>query len=203
MIDKIFWLGHASIKISGSKTIYFDPWEIDKNTSADIIIVSHSHYDHFSPPDIEKLTKPETRIFLPYDCRGRLTSGNATYVKPGETHTVDNVTLKFYSAYNPAKAFHPKANNWVGAVVEMDGSSCYFAGDTEFINEMEVVKADIAIVPVCGTYTMDPKQAADCVNMIKPKWAIPVHWGKTVGSKKDAEEFAKLANCEVKILQAL
>lgn len=198
MLENIHWLGHASIKITGTKTIYIDPWKLKKPTPADIVLITHDHYDHCSEDDISKITKKDTVIVAPKDCAGRL---KAKAVKPQDTVTIDGVTIKAVPAYNIGKQFHPRSNNWVGYLVTIDGKTIYHPGDTDAIVEMEGLKPDIAFFPVGGTYTMDAEDAAGIANKMQPGVAIPMHYGDIVGSKKDAQRFKELCKCNVEILE--
>lgn len=199
MLENIHWLGHASVKITGSKIIYIDPWKLTKTSPADIVLVTHDHYDHCSPDDIAKIRKEETVVISPKDSADRL---KAKGVSPGDTVTVDGVTIKAVPAYNIGKQFHPKGNNWVGYLITMDGRTIYHPGDTDAISEMEGLKPDIAFYPVGGTYTMNAEEAAEVANKMMPRVAIPMHYGDIVGSRKDAERFKKLCKCKVQILEA-
>jgi L-ascorbate metabolism protein UlaG (beta-lactamase superfamily) len=198
MLDKIFWLGHSSIKIEGETILYIDPWKIEGGEEADIILISHSHHDHLSPDDVKKITKEGTVIVTTEDCAQSL-SGDVRVVRPGDELTIDDVTVEAVPSYNLKKAFHPKAERWIGFVVTMGGKRIYYCGDTDFIPEMRDIKADIVIAPVGGTYTMTAEEAARAVNVIKPEAAIPIHFGDIVGSIKDAERFRDLAECSVEI----
>ena len=197
------WLGHAGFKICYENTIiYIDPWKLKKTQhDADLILVSHSHFDHYSPDDIEKISKSETKLTASTDVITRQKTGQA--LTPGKNIDSDGVRIEGVPAYNPQKQFHPKSNNWLGFVVEVGGKRIYYAGDTDLTEEMEALNdIDIALLPVGGTYTMDAKQAADATGYIKPELAIPYHWGDIVGDRNDAEKFSELAQCDVKILAA-
>jgi L-ascorbate metabolism protein UlaG (beta-lactamase superfamily) len=197
------WLGHASFKIRQDKTIiYIDPWKLKEPAEeATIVLVSHSHYDHYSAEDIAKVSGPETKLIAPPDVVAKERGGEA--IMAGVTVKVGAVGITGVPAYNPAKQFHPKANNWVGFVIEIGGKRIYYAGDTDVTNEMKTLKnIDVALLPVGGTYTMSAEEAAEAAKSIKPKKAVPYHYGDIVGSRGDADRFAKLAGCEVKILKA-
>lgn len=198
MEEKIFWLGHSSVMIKSDKVIYFDPWKLKRDAEkADIVLISHSHYDHFSPDDVEQIQKDGTVVVCPNDCSG-LKSVVLT-VKPGDKIEVNGIPVEVVPSYNTNKAFHPKANNWLGFIVTVEGKRIYYCGDTDFIPEMKQIKADIVIVPVGGTYTMTAEEAANAVNAMKPELAIPIHFDDIVGSVKDADKFAKLSAVPVKI----
>lgn len=199
MPENIHWLGHAAVKITGSKTIYIDPWKLKKAVPADIVLVTHDHYDHCSPEDIEKIRKKDTVVLSPKDSAGKL---KAKGVKPGDTVTIEEVGIKAVPAYNLNKQFHPKGNNWVGYLVTMDGRTIYHPGDTDAIPEMEGLKPDIAFFPVGGTYTMTAEEAANIASKMQPGIAVPIHYGDIVGSKRDAERFKGLCRCKVEIMEA-
>ncbi len=198
-MEDIKWLGHASFKISGEKIVYIDPWKLQgKNEEANIILITHDHYDHCSLSDIEKLKGKGTTVVAPPDAAKKIT-GDVRVVKPGDELMVQGIKIEAYPAYNLEKEFHPRANGWVGYVIEINGRRVYHAGDTDLIPEMEGIKADIALLPVGGTYTMNAREAAEAANRIKPKLAVPMHFGAIVGSSKDAEEFKALCQVPVEI----
>lgn len=198
--NKIHWLGHASIRIEGDKTIYIDPWKLKTDKPpADIILITHSHYDHCSKNDVDRIRKEETVILATPDCRDALPPGFHP-VAPGMEETVDDIAIRTVPAYNIGKSFHPRANDWVGYIIEMGGEQIYVTGDTDHIPEMDDITADILIMPVGGTYTMTADEAARAAKLINPRLAIPIHFGSIVGSRIDAEEFKKLAGVPVEIL---
>jgi L-ascorbate metabolism protein UlaG (beta-lactamase superfamily) len=203
MIEKLVWFGHASFQIKGKrKTIYIDPWKLKGSAQpADIILIGHSHYDHFSPPDILRISQPSTVIVVPQDCAGKV-KGNLKIMKPGETLDLEGIEVKAIPAYTPEKPFHPKKNNWLGFIVTIDGERLYYASDTDEIPEMGKIKdIDVALLPVGGTYTMNAKEAAHAAGTIKPRIAVPYHYGDIVGTGRDAELFASLFSGETRILQ--
>ncbi|MDI6725607.1 MAG: MBL fold metallo-hydrolase [Smithellaceae bacterium] len=199
MIENIFWLGHSTVKIKGEKTIYFDPWKLAKEDKADIILISHSHYDHCSPEDVRKIQHDKTVIFTTPDCAPKL-SGEVRVLAPGETVREGAIIIEAVPSYNLNKAFHPRENNWLGFIITIGGKRIYYAGDTDHVPEMQNIKADIVIIPVGGKYTMTAAEAARAVSVIRPEAAIPIHYGDIVGSLKDAEEFQRLADVPVIIL---
>lgn len=201
MIEKIAWLGHSSFKIADDKVIYIDPRKLGRGEPADIILVTHSHHDHCSPQDVAKLQKAETVIVTVPDCVEKF-GGDVRPIRTGDSLKIDEVIIQAVPAYNTDKPHHPKAAGWVGFIIEMGGSRIYHAGDTDSIPEMDEIKADIALLPVGGTYTMTAEEAAQAAERIKPKVAIPMHWGEIVGSRADAEKFKRLCSCEVRILDA-
>lgn len=204
MLENIQVLCHSSIKINEGKVIYFDPFKINKQyNDADIIFITHDHYDHYSEEDIDKVIKPDTTIVIPEGMQVKLLkkgvkNSNIITVEPEKTYVVEGLKFETIPAYNVNKAFHPKDNGWVGYILEIDGIRYYIAGDTDITEENKRVKCDIAFIPVGGTYTMDFKEAAELVNEIKPKVAVPIHYGSIVGTSEDAINFQKLLNPEIK-----
>ena len=197
MLENIQVLYHSSIKINKEKVIYIDPFKIvDDCHDADIIFITHSHYDHYSEEDIKKIIKENTKIVVTNDLQetaSKLTNEeNVISVQPNEKYCVEGIIFETIPAYNLNKQFHPKQNNWVGYVIELNGVKYYIAGDTDITDEHKKVKCDVAFVPVGGTYTMTAKEAADLVNIIKPKIAVPIHYGSVVGTKQDAIDFVDL-----------
>ena len=201
MVENIFCLGHSTIRIDGEKVICIDPWKLKHPKKADIILVSHSHHDHLSVEDLRKIQKNETVIITTKDCAAGL-SGDVRIIKPGDTVKVGEMEVEAVPSYNIDKAFHPKENNWLGFVMTVMGKRIYYCGDTDLIPEMESIRADIMLVPVGGTYTMNAEEAARAVNMIKPEVAIPIHYGDIVGTAEDAERFRDLCDVPVDIKQA-
>jgi len=199
MAQHISWLGHSSVKIKGSCIVYIDPWKIKTEEKADLILISHSHSDHFSPDDIKKIQKKETVILAPQDCLSPL-SGDVRAMKPGDTAVVCGVTVTAVPAYNINKSFHPRSHGGLGFLITADGKTIYYCGDTDRIPEMDQIRADIVILPVGGTYTMTVEEAAQAVNGINPELAIPIHFGDIVGSVEDARHFQKLCTVAVSIL---
>lgn len=208
---KITWLGHDSFKISNGKTLYIDPYKIKSAGKADILLISHEHFDHLSMDDIKKVASSNTTIVAAKQCADALKNVGAkevVVVKPGEKVNVQGIAIEAVAAYNTnkinpdtKKPFHPKEDNKVGFVVTINNVRIYHAGDTDAIQEMKNIRTDIALLPVSGTYVMTAEEAAEAVKMIKPKIAIPMHFGAIVGSEKDAEKFKHLVKeCDVKIL---
>ena len=205
MLEGIEVLCHSSIRFCRGEIIYFDPFKIEKNyNDADVIFITHDHYDHYSEEDIDKVVKEDTIIVVPEDLKTKLLKKgwkeeNIITVRPNESYTVKNIEFKTIPAYNVNKQFHPKENAWVGYLLEIEGVTYYIAGDTDITEENKKVKSDVAFVPVGGTYTMDYKEAAELINEIKPKVTVPTHYGSIVGSKKEGDKFLKLVNPEIKV----
>ena len=204
MLENIQVLTHSSIKISKNKIIYIDPSNIERNyNDADIIFITHSHYDHYSEKDIEKVRKENTFFVVPEDVKIELlhkgiSNNKIESVKPNQTGEILGIKFEAISAYNVNKKFHPKENNWLGYIIEIDGTRYYIAGDTDINEDNLKVKCDVCFVPVGGTYTMDYKEAAQFVNQIKPKIAVPIHYGSIVGTMQDAEQFISLLDENIK-----
>lgn len=201
----------SSIRIEGSKTIYIDPYKRTKAAhDADIILITHAHYDHFDEPSLRNVAGPDTFVVCPnsmsndVDRLGLGRKGTA-YLEPGAEikpeGALEGITIKAVPAYNLNKNFHPKANGWVGYVIEMDGVTYYAAGDTDALPELENIDCDIAFVPVGGTYTMTAKEAAGLVNKIKPEIAVPIHYGTIVGRASDADTFAGALDKDIKVVK--
>ena len=202
MIKNIHWLGHDTFKIVGEKVIYTDPFKIKKKDEADIILITHEHYDHCSPDDVKLVQGPDTVIVTTADCAKKLT-GKVKTVKPGDTVTVEGIEIDAVPSYNTNKQFHPRPNGWVGYIFTVQGQRIYVAGDTDYIPEMKNFRVDIALLPVSGTYVMTAEEAVRAALDIGPKIAIPMHYGSIVGSKDDADRFAEglKGKIEVVILQ--
>ena len=204
MLENIEVLYHSSIRINKEKTIYIDPFKIDRNyNDADIVFITHDHYDHYSEEDIDKVINENTTIIIPEELLTKLLrkgiNKNAIItVEPNKNYMVQGIKFETISAYNTNKTFHPKENGWVGYIIIINGIRYYIAGDTDITEENKQVKCDVAFVPVGGTYTMDIKEAASLINEIKPKIAIPIHYVSIVGTEQDAIDFIRLLHPEIK-----
>ena len=204
MLKNVQVLCHSSILIKKGKVIYIDPFRIKETyNDADIIMITHDHYDHYSEEDIEKIRKEGTKIVLPIHLEEKAINigfkeENIILVAPNKQYNVEQIKIKTIPSYNIGKKFHPKENNWVGYILEIEGIRYYVPGDTDITEENKEVKCDVAFMPVGGTYTMNSKEAAELANEIKPKIAIPIHYGEVVGSKQDAIDFANRITKEIK-----
>lgn len=197
--EKIVWLGHDGFRIDTDKIIYIDPFQIAEGPKADIILISHEHFDHCSPEDIAKIQKPETVIITEKQSAKKL-SGDIRVVTPNETVEIDGVRIETVPSYNTDKDFHPQSNNWLGFIIEVDGVRIYHTGDADFIPEMKQIKTDIALLPVSGTYVMTAQQAVEAALALKPKLAIPMHYGSIVGSEEDAVSFKNALEGKIEVL---
>ncbi len=198
------WYGHDAFRIGGPPVTYIDPWRLPEDVPlADIILITHEHYDHCSPEDVELLLGPDTTIVAPAAALEKLKHVQATkhQVRAGDSLTLGHLRVEVVPAYNVNKRFHPRRAGHVGYVLELHGVRIYHAGDTDLIPEMRSVRCDVALLPVSGTYVMDAKEAAQAVTILRPKLAIPMHYGTIVGSRKDAERFQKLSPVPVRILE--
>lgn len=208
---RFHWLGHDGFRIvAGGKTIYVDPYQLSNaqhnQNDADIVLISHNHFDHLSMDDLRHVIGKKTSVVAAKECLEQLKTTGAAEVNgvaPGDRVTIQGLPVEAIAAYNTNKKFHPKADNKVGFVLTINGIRIYHTGDVDDIPEMSAVKPEVALVPVSGTYVMTAEEAAKAVNeKIKPKkLAIPMHYGSIVGTVKDAATFKRLVTvCPVQIL---
>lgn len=201
---EIKWLGHAGFMIKNSRVIYIDPYNIKEGSEkADLILLTHSHYDHCSVADMEKIIKEGTRIVAPADCQSKITKFDVPIkieiIEPGRELDLGDVEISTFPSYNIDKHFHPKEESWVGYLIKTNDVLIYHAGDTDVIPEMQKLtgykqedKEFVALLPVGGRFTMSAEEAAEAAKIIKPSLAIPMHWGSVVGTEEDAKEFVDL-----------
>ena len=198
-MDNIFINAHSSIQIGD---IFFDPFKITNNTKkASMIFITHTHYDHLSIEDINKVITSDTIIIAPHDAKDTLQehySNKVYYVKPNEILNINNIKIETFAAYNINKNFHKKEYNWVGYKVEINGTTYTIVGDTDATPELESLHTDVLFVPIGGTYTMSAKEAANLANTIKPDLVIPMHYNEIVGSKEDEKIFIKNLDKNIK-----
>ena len=193
MKNKIRVLYHSSIKIDDGKILYFDPYNIKKaENDADYIFITHDHYDHYSPEDIEKVIKKDTVIFAPTSLENEFPGKFSIFMKAVDVFQNQFIKVEAVPAYNIGKKFHPKENAWNGYIVTLNNIRYYIAGDTDITPDNKNVKCDVALVPVGGKYTMNYKEAAILVNKLKPQLAVPTHFGGIVGTSFDGEKFKSL-----------
>jgi len=201
---EIRWLGHAGFLIKNSKIIYIDPYNIKSNSEkADIILITHSHYDHCSVADLEKIIQEGTRIFMPADCQSKILRFKIPIkmeiVEPGQEITLGEIKISTFPSYNIDKPFHGKDEEWVGYLLKIGNLLIYHAGDSDKIPEMQKLtghgdKKLIALLPIGGRFTMSVEEAVEAAKLIKPFLAIPMHYGSVIGTEEDAREFKTL--CE-------
>jgi L-ascorbate metabolism protein UlaG (beta-lactamase superfamily) len=209
---EIKWLGHSGFLIKNSQIIYIDPYNIkDSLEKADIILITHSHYDHCSIKDIEKIVKEDTKMIIPVDCQSKITRFNIPVnikiAEIGKNLNFNDIDISILPAYNIDKKFHPKEEGWVGYLIKLENVLIYHAGDTDFIPEMQKLtgykkkgRKFIAFLPVGGRFTMNAEEASDAAKLISPDLAIPIHYGSIVGTEEDANEFIEF--CKEKGINA-
>jgi L-ascorbate metabolism protein UlaG (beta-lactamase superfamily) len=212
LLDALDWLGHSGFRIrAGRAVVYIDPYRVpEASPPADLILITHGHYDHFSPQDVERLSTKRTWLVGPPAVAERV-SGQVHSISPGEfldDELVRGVHVGAIAAYNTSKrdadgkAFHPREAGWVGYELNVWGERLYHSGDTDVIPEMDrVTGVDVALLPVSGVYVMTPQEAAEAARRIQPRVAVPMHWGENIGTEEDARAFAKKAQVEVRILE--
>ncbi|OGO05547.1 MAG: Zn-dependent hydrolase [Chloroflexi bacterium RBG_13_56_8] len=198
MLEGIHWLGHASFRIDGDVIVYIDPWKLKSAVPADLILVTHGHYDHLSVSDIARISKDDTVIVCPTSCV-RSIPGDVRTIAPGQSMRVRGVLIEAVPSYNTNKPNHPRSAGNVGYIVEVGDRRIYHAGDTDLIPEMSQIRCDVALLPVGGTYTMNAKEAVQAVERIKPQVVVPMHWGDIVGSRGDVERFASLVSEDIQV----
>lgn len=199
-LDNIHWLGHSCIKLTGDHVIYFDPYHIPAGEPADMIFITHEHYDHLAIQDIQKIKVDSTTLIVPEKNANQF-AGDVRGVKPGDHLEIKNIVIDVVPAYNIGKPYHPKERKYVGYIITVDNTRLYHAGDTDVIPEMKDIQTDVAFLPVSGTYTMNAQEAAEAAEIIRPKLAIPIHWGSVAGYRTDAEQFHRLSHVRSLILE--
>lgn len=206
MFHDIHWLGHDSFRIEGSgMVIYIDPWQIPDGPAADLILITHDHYDHCSPEGVVRIQTPHT-VIMTVEAAAKKLSGTVRVVQAGERREVGEVMVETVPAYNinkfrePGLVFHPRGAGLVGYVLTVDERRIYHTGDTDLIPEMADIRCDIALLPVSGTYVMTAAEAAEAARLIRPKLAIPMHYGRGIGSDADARQFEAACPVPVKVL---
>jgi len=190
-------LGHASIKLSDDMTIYIDPYDIkEKLNDADYIFITHDHYDHYDQESIDNVSKETTKIVLP-SCLEK--KKHDLLVEPNNHYKIDNISFDTIASYNINKQYHPKERKYVGYNILLNDCYYYIMGDTDRTPETDTVKTDICFVPIGGTFTMDVEEAAKYINDIKPKKAIPIHYGKIVGELSLGHQFKEMIDEQIEV----
>src|SRR3989442_6418509 len=211
LLDAVEWLGHSGFRIrAGRAVVYIDPYRVEGGPAADLILITHDHYAHFSPQDVERLSSERTLVVGPPAVAERL-SGRVHSISPGESIEPDGlrgVEVRAVAAYNTSKrdasgnVFHPREAGGLGYEVRVGGERLYHSGDTDVIPEMdEVAGVDVALLAVSGVYVMTAGEAAEAARRIQPQVAVPMHWGEHIGTREDAELFARRAPVAVRILE--
>lgn len=205
MLDAFTWFKQSSLSWRGELTVYIDPWGLaGDQPPADLVLLTHAHFDHLSQDDLARVTREATIVVAPHDIAAGLTVGDVRAVKPGEAIEAAGLQIETVAAYNSKPdrlEYHPRDNNWVGYLVPLGKHRYYFAGDTDHTPELSEVKTDVAFVPIGGTYTMDVDEAAGAIKQIRPKLAVPYHFGFVVGTAGDGERFVKaIAPVEGKVM---
>ena len=212
LLDSLEWLGHSGFRLRvGSAWIYIDPYRVPEDSpKADLILITHGHYDHFSPRDVELLSGRRTWLVGPAAVAERV-SGQVHSIAPGELlddELVRGVHVGAVAAYNTSKRdgdgrpFHPREAGWLGYDVNVRGERLYHSGDTDVIPEMDsVTGVDVALLPVSGVYVMTAQEAAEAARRIQPRVAVPMHWGEHIGTWDDARTFAERASVEVRMME--
>jgi len=204
---EITWLGHAAFKIKTDNNliIYFDPYELSKGEeTADIIVSTHEHHDHFDQNSIKRVLKEDTVVIGPSSISNKLKKFNGKAMDLYEPYKVKGVTIELIPSYNIKKSNHPKEKKWAGIILEAEGKKVYHAGDTERIPEMKDLKdkgINVALLPCGGTYTMDFEESAMCAADIKPDIVVPMHnWDKDLADY-ETKVHEKDPNIKVEILK--
>ena len=196
---------HSSIRIGGSAVLRFDPFQLaDAPHDADVVLVTHDHFDHFSPEDLHAVSKSDTSYVVPRGMEDQVVSlgvsrHDVVGLAPGEKAKVRGAVVEAVPAYNANKHFPPRENGWVGYVVTLDDVVYYVAGDTDDLPQNRSIACDVALVPVGGTYTMTAPEAAALVNAMRPRAAVPTHYGAVAGSPEDGQAFADLVDKDIEV----
>lgn len=203
LLRSLSWLGHDGFCVQAAgKVVYFDPFRLEGHDfpAADLVCISHGHHDHFSPDDLAKIVTEKSVVVTEKAVAGKMDGhGQVMVVAPGDSIDVDGIIVEAVPAYNINKKFHPKKNSWLGFIVTIDGVRIYHAGDTDLIPEMKGYVADIALLPVGGTYTMTAAEAAEAALIIRPQVAIPMHYDAVVGTSEDARAFAEALQGKLRV----
>ena len=207
-VDNIEVNTQSSIKIILDKIIYFDPYKIkEEKKDADIIFITHNHYDHMDITSINNIKNKNTIIIVPKTMKEVIKNiefKDYIYLNPNEEINISNIIIKTIPAYNIEKPFHPRSNNWLGYIINFNNISYYIAGDTDKTKESENVKCDIALIPIGGHFTMDVNEATELIKIINPKIVIPTHYGSIIGDISDGKKLKdNLSNTNIEVIEKL
>ena len=202
LLEKLTWLGHAGFFYDGPPRVYIDPFRIGAGPVADLVLLTHPHYDHCSPAALRHVVGEDTQILCTADCLAALRSlsGSRRIMEPGTRVELQGASIEAIPAYTRKSRLHGRDNAWVGYVVEIDGTSFYHAGDTDYIPEMRALSVDVACLPISGGETMNVVEAAAAANSIAPQVVVPMHYG-TLSDDIDPELFGNLTRIPVHALQ--
>lgn len=210
MLDQVTVFTQSSIRLAGSATLYFDPFQMTfEPHDADAVLITHDHYDHFSPEDFRKVMRDDTvfaapELLVPALEEAGIPRQQICPVAPGGNYTIAGVPVQTVAAYNVSKPYHPREKGWVGYVADFDGMRYFVSGDTDRIPEHKGLACDVALVPIGGTFTMDADEAAELINALAPKVAaIPTHYGTIVGAPSDADRFAQLVDPRIPVVRKI
>ena len=202
MLDRLTWLGHSGFFLNGPPQLYIDPFRIAAGPPADLVLLTHPHYDHCSPSDLGHVVTEDTEILCPADCLTVLRElpGRRRMVEPGQAVELHGLRIEVVPAYTRKSRMHERDQGWVGYIVERDGVRWYHAGDTDYIPEMRHLRVDIACLPISGGETMNIVEAAAAANCLAPQVAVPMHYG-IIGEPIDPDLFGNLTRVSVRTME--
>ncbi len=183
-----------------NEEIYIDPIELNRIKPARFIFITHPHWDHFSEKDINKILTNDTVIICPKSMENEVVkySNKKLFVEPNKTYKLNGLEFSTFRAYNTNKNFHLREYNWVGYDLFLDNNHIVIVGDSDITPELMKLKADVLLIPIGGTFTMNVDEAAKLTNLICPKMVIPTHYGEYVGNKNMGKQFENLIDKKIK-----